>query len=90
MMSQDQYDNLIRERQNKSKSWESQVSKYTISDVDEDSFRTYLQKAKEAGRIVFNNSDVREVLTKLELIQGNYLLNAGAALFVDSGTMNCR
>lgn len=86
VMSQDQYDNLIRERQNKSKSWESQVSKYTISDVDEDSFRTYLQKAKEAGRIVFNNSDVREVLTKLELIQDNYLLNAGAALFVDSGT----
>ncbi len=37
------------------------------------------------GRISFENDNTSEVLTKLELTEGDRLLNAGAALFVDSG-----
>ena len=85
VMDQDVYDDLIRERSNVDNSWERKVSKYTIADVDEEVFLDYLKRAKEVGRIDFDDSDIRNVLTKLELIQGDYMLNAGAALFCDTG-----
>ena len=56
--------------------------------MNEDAFWEYLRKAKEAGRIDFVDTDVKTVLDKLELIEGNYFLNAGAALFCDCGIVN--
>ena len=53
--------------------------------MDETAFKTYLKKAKDAGRISFEETDIRTVLNKLELTKGEYLLNAGAALFCDCG-----
>ena len=81
VMDQDTYDSMIRKRDNVDYSWERRVSKYTIDDVNKDAFAEYLRKAKEAGRIDFEDTDVKTVLDKLELIEGNYLLNAGTALF---------
>ncbi len=88
VMDQDTYDSMIRKRDNVDYSWEKRVSAYTIDDVNEDAFFEYLRKAKEAGRIDFEDTDVKTVLDKLELIEGNYLLNAGAALFCDCGIVN--
>ena len=82
VMDQDTYDSMIRQRDNIDYSWEKRVSMYTIDDVNEDAFAEYLRKAKDAGRIDFEDTDVKTVLDKLELIEGNYLLNAGAALFL--------
>ena len=84
VMDQDMYESMLHTRQNVSKQWEAQVSKYVISDIDRDSFDSYLRRAKDAGRITFSNSEPREVLLKLGLLDGDHLLNAGAALFVDS------
>ena len=80
VMDQDTYDSMIRQRDNIDYSWEKRVFMYTIDDVNEDAFAEYLRKAKEAGRIDFEDIDVKTVLDKLELTEGNYLLNAGAAL----------
>ena len=88
VMDQDTYDSMIRQRDNIDYLWEKRVSKYTIDDVNEDAFAEYLRKAKEAGRIDFEDIDVKTVLDKLELTEGNYLLNAGAALFCDCGIVN--
>lgn len=85
VMAQDVYDDMIRRRDDRSKSWERRTSKYRISDIDQSVFRAYLKRAKEVGRITFDNEDPESVLDKLELTNGEYLLNAGAALFVDSG-----
>ena len=85
VMEQDIYDDMIRKREDTKYSWERQVSEYTIADVDETAFETYLKKAKDAGRISFEETDIRTVLNKLELTKGEYLLNAGAALFCDCG-----
>ncbi len=87
-MDQDTYDSLIRKRDNVHYSWEKRVSKYTIDDVNEDAFAEYLRKAKEAGRIDFEDTNVKTVLDKLELIEENYLLNAGEVLFCDCGIIN--
>ena len=85
VMEQDIYDDMIRKREDTKYSWERQISEYTIEDVDENAFKTYLKKAKDAGRINFEETDIKTVLNKLELTKGDYLLNAGAAVFCDCG-----
>lgn len=85
VMDQNVYEDMIRKRDSMEYSWERRVSKYKIEDIDEKAFRDYLRRARDAGRIDFEDSDMRTVLEKLELIQGDCLLNAGAALFCDSG-----
>lgn len=88
VMDQDTYDAMIRKRDSFDHSWEKRVSKYTIDDVNKEAFAEYLRKAKEAGRIEFEDTDIKVVLDKLELTEGEYLLNAGAVLFCDCGIMN--
>ena len=85
VLGQSEYDRMLVDRNDYQSSWERRVSKYTIDDIDMDVFHNYLRKAKEVGRITFKNEDPKSVLTKLDLTDGNNLLNAGAALFVDSG-----
>ena len=85
VMEQSVYENMMRKRDNISYSWESQRSKYKVSDIDQKIFKSYLKKAKKVGRISFENDDPADVMTKLELSDGEWLLNAGAALFVDCG-----
>lgn len=85
IMEQSFYDEMIRKRDDIRYSWERQISEYTINDIDKNAFKIYLKKAKDAGRISFDEEEVKAVLNKLELIKDNYLLNAGAALFCDCG-----
>ena len=85
VMDQVSYDGMIRKRDNIDHSWERKKSKYTIKDVDKVAFDDYLKRAKEAGRINFADSDMKTVLERLELVDGEQLLNAEAALFCDSG-----
>ncbi len=84
VMDQDVYDDMLRSRDDKRKSWESRVSPYTIEDIDEDSLKKYLRKAREVGRIDFETDDPATVMKKLGLVEGDHLLNAGAALFCNT------
>jgi ATP-dependent DNA helicase RecG len=85
VMDQETYDAMIRDRDDSTKSWERRVSKYHIEDINMEVFSRYLKRAREVGRISFDSDDAASVLSKLELTEGDMLLNAGAALFVDSG-----
>ena len=85
LLDQDRYNEMLHERENLSLAWETQVSKYHIDDIDKTVFEGYLRKARQVGRISLERDDPMYVLTKLELVEDNHLLNAGAALFVDCG-----
>lgn len=85
VMERTVYEEMIRRRDSVSYSWESQRSKYKVSDIDQNTFTSYLKKAKKVGRISFGANEPADVMTKLELSDGEWLLNAGAALFVDCG-----
>ena len=76
---------MMNERKNKSDSWERKPSKYHISDIDQETLAKYLEKARYAGRITFPSTSPKAVMTRLGLSEGDILLNAGAALFVDCG-----
>ena len=84
-MGQELYREMLNARENRTDSWETKLSKYHFSDIDKEIFENYLQRAKDAGRISFKAKTPDKVMTKLELADGDTLLNAGAALFVDSG-----
>ncbi len=85
IMDQELYREMMNARENRTDSWETKPSKYHISDIDTEIFSEYLHKAKEAERISFKSTDPKAILVKLELSDGDTLLNAGAALFVDCG-----
>ena len=84
-MDQEMYREMMNARENRTDAWETKPSKYRIDDIDHSVLDEYLQKAKEAGRISFSSTDTKAVMAKLELADGETLLNAGAALFVNCG-----
>lgn len=61
--------------------WEKQSTEYTADDVDEDLLIRYVNEGNESGRINFLFKDVKTTLNKLELLNGDYLNNAGYYLF---------
>lgn len=85
VMDQETFREMMNARENRTDSWETKPSKYHIRDIDTEILSDYLQKAKEAGRISFRSTDPESVMAKLELSDGDTLLNAGAALFVNCG-----
>ena len=86
IMDQETYEDMLRKRDNISgNSWESQISKYRIEDVNEEALQAYLRKAQEANRITFEYTDKKSILETLGLLEGDRLLNAGAALFCECG-----
>ena len=60
---------------------EKEPTSYTIDDVDEDLLIRYVNDGNESGRINFLFKDVKTTPTKLELLNGDYLNNAGYYLF---------
>ena len=85
VMDQDTYRDMLNARENRTDSWETKLSKYHVNDIDREVFEGYLRKARKVGRIALDSDDPLYVMTKLELAQGDVLLNAGAALFVNCG-----
>jgi len=84
VMDQDTYAEMLRLREDKGRNWEQRESEYQIDDINTEVFRDYLNRAKEVGRIPFLEEKPATVLSKLNLVRGGQLLNAGAALFVES------
>ena len=86
VMDQETYDDILHRRGDAAKAWELQVSEYTLDDIIEADFKSYLKKAKAVGRIEFESDEPSVVMNKLELLakDGFHLLNAGAVLFCNS------
>ena len=82
-MSPEQITTLILKTGRDGNRWENLVSNKTIHDVDEELLKWYTNKANEAGRIAISYTNKETILNQLELTNGDYLLNAGKALFCD-------
>lgn len=61
--------------------WEKEPTVYGVDDVDEELLIRYVNQGNESGRIGFLYRDARTTLTKLELLDGDRLNNAGYYLF---------
>jgi len=89
VMEQEIYEDMLQKRGDSAKDWELQTSEYTLDDIVLADLKSYLKKAKDAGRIEFDSQEPAVVMEKLNLLakDGQHLLNAGAVLFCNS-TMN--
>ena len=76
---------LLNEQQNPTGPWETRLSKYHVRDINGAVFKRYLQKARDAGRITIEGDDPQDVLNSIDVAENDVLLNAGAAVFVESG-----
>lgn len=63
------------------KNWESISSYETIDDIDEETLNKFLLSATSCGRLTNSKLDRFELLTKLNLLSGKNLTNAGRYLF---------
>lgn len=84
IMDQDTYAEMLRWQKDKNLSWEKRVSDYRIADIDKEAYKIYLNRAKQTGRMSFLDDRPEQVLPRMNLTNGDKLLNAGAALFVES------
>ena len=75
----------ITGKETKTKRWEKEPSEYHVSDVKKETLERYLRYAEEYGGRTFPSDSPKAVLTSLGLREGDALLNAGAAVFVESG-----
>ncbi len=82
-MSPEQITELLLSSGREGNRWENLVSNKTVDDVDEGLLKKYTMQAHEVGRIAISYTDKKTVLNQLELIEDNFLLNAGKALFSD-------
>ena len=67
--------------------WEKEISEKILADVNEDTVKEFMRKAKTAKRIDFDFVDVKSTLNKLGLLHKNQLTNAAEVLFCDENSM---
>ncbi|HJJ38621.1 MAG TPA: putative DNA binding domain-containing protein [Methanocorpusculum sp.] len=61
--------------------WETRISEETLDDVDTATLNTFYLSATECGRLPETGSDMTQLLSRLNLLKGKYLTNAGRYLF---------
>ena len=81
LMTNAQLESFFLNRSYDYSKWEQESTEYTVDDVDEDLLIQYVNEGNESGRISFLFRDATTTLNKLELLQGEYLNNAGYYLF---------
>ena len=79
-MSTDELRRLIKRADYASK-WEEELSDKTIDDIDDNALMDFYNSAVHYGRLEMNKLDKNKLLSMLDLCDGNYLKNAGVALF---------
>ncbi|MEW5897201.1 MAG: ATP-binding protein [Nanoarchaeota archaeon] len=69
---------------NKNKiTWEEEISKKTLKDVNEETLKDFIERANAAKRINFKFTDIKDVLNKLNLLKDGKLIKAAEVLFCD-------
>jgi ATP-dependent DNA helicase RecG len=67
--------------------WDGDVSRKTVADVDEIVLRNYIDRANRAGRIDFAYTNNTEVLNKLSVTEDGKIKNAADVLFCGSPSL---
>ncbi|MDO8525608.1 MAG: putative DNA binding domain-containing protein, partial [Candidatus Omnitrophota bacterium] len=67
--------------------WDKEVSERTLADVNEETVKEFMRKAKTAKRVDFDFANVKTTLHKLHLLEGNRLLRAAEVLFCDDNPL---
>jgi len=67
--------------------WESQPSKKQLPGLNEETVKTFVEKANAVGRLEFRYENIENTLQKLGLIENGQLLNAAEVLFSEENSL---
>ena len=83
-MTRDMLADMLRRKDAEVHPWDSEPSRRSLADVDEDELRRYVRHGNEKGRISFEYDSAKAVLERLGLFKDGHLLNAGEVCFCPS------
>ena len=86
-LSAKEIERLILKKNSGQIKWESELSEFSISEVDKSAVRDYVKRANTAGRIDFSFDNAGNILKKLDLVKNGRLLKAAEVLFCDENTI---
>ena len=61
--------------------WETEMTSYTLDDIDDETLERFYNNAKSCGRLAIEDYDKKNILNSLELMHNGYINNACFALF---------
>ncbi len=67
--------------------WESEISDYSFSQINNNTLKEYISKSNTAGRINFKFESAKTILKKLGLFKNNKMLKAAEILFCDNNKL---
>lgn len=67
--------------------WESEITEIPVNKASASVVREFVRRANESGRMTDRYENAGNVLSKLEVARGEYLLNAGQVLFSNQNSM---
>jgi ATP-dependent DNA helicase RecG len=86
-LSAKEIERLILKKNRDRIKWESELSEFSISKVDESAVSDYVKRANIAGRIDFAFDNAGNILKKLNLVKNGRLLKAAEVLFCNENTI---
>jgi len=81
VMSPPELESYILKKNANKTAWDSEASDKTVDDVDEKILMDYIAKANAAGRISYGYTDKYDILTRLDLLNGDKITNAAKVMF---------
>jgi ATP-dependent DNA helicase RecG len=86
-ISAKELENLILDKNRDNFSWDKEISKKSMGDVNSKLVKEFIKKANEAKRINFGFTNIKEVLNKLGLLKNKKLFSAVDILFCDKNSL---
>ncbi|MCL2152276.1 MAG: putative DNA binding domain-containing protein [Oscillospiraceae bacterium] len=80
-MSPDELEGFIIRKHEQTSNWDSSPSQIGISDVDAAVLEKYIDKANTAGRLDYQYTDAKDILSRLRLIENEVLNNTADVMF---------
>lgn len=79
-MSNDELKRLVKNEDYSCK-WETEMTNYSIEDIDDETLFDFYNSARSCGRLEMNEFDKEKLLCSLELCRDGFVNNGGYALF---------
>lgn len=90
-LSQKEIKKLILKVEEKNNRWEDKISDITLDEIDEETLINFVAKGKEKGRISFDYTNKKDILTRLNLMnKDGEIKNAGEVLFGKNPSIKLR
>jgi ATP-dependent DNA helicase RecG len=81
LMSPAELENFILRKIERREPWDDEASDLAPADIDDDALIDFMERANQAERIGFTYTSKNDMLNRLNLIKGEKVKNAAAALF---------